>query len=190
MGGPCFLIDKRPDTGKPGPKLKKIAGPACTDNVQIANFTYEGQEWYSVEQAYQGYKFDRASREKIRCMIPNHGETCFDYGQRMWRIGQQGNSKDSADSIELMYKLCGAKLAQHIEMHEELLSTGEVILHGGPSTGQWSKWNGLIQSQLRREVRAGTVPGSSSLRGQELLNLLRRDEPALIELGVIPPAEG
>lgn len=182
------MIEKRPETAKPGPKLKKTPGPSCTDNFQIAKFEFENKEWHSVEQAYQGYKFqDEAAREKVRSTLPNQGESSYDYGQRIWRIGQQGDSKTIEEGVELMYRLCCAKVVQHPEMQEELLATGNVVIHGGPSTGQWSKWNGLIQTQLREELRRGTVPGVAGLGGEDLLNALRAFEPQLIELGVIKP---
>jgi len=185
MGGPCFLVEKRPDTGKPGPRLKKKPGPECTDNFQIAQFQYDNSEWHSVEQAYQAYKFeDGAQREAIRSAVPMN-ENSFDYGQRMWRLGQQGKSKESKDAVELMYRLCKAKLAQHPEMQQELLATGDVTIFGGPSTGEWSKWNGLIQTRLREELRTGF--DDESLAGEELLEALRVLLPHWIDLGVIRP---
>lgn len=183
MGGPCFLVEEN-DSKKPGPKNKKIPGPACTDNFQIAQFKFEGKEWHSVEQAYQGYKFpDGENREKIRSTLPNEGESSFDYGQRVWRLGQQGESKRTEDGVELMFKLCAAKLQHNPGMHAELVATGSVVLHGGPSTGEWTTWNGLIQTRLRKELSEGTFP--SGLEGGTLLEALRAAEPQLLALGLI-----
>ena len=68
MGGPCKLL-------VPGQRLKKY-GPACTDNFQVKPFLFEGLEWQSCEQAYQGYKFNSPeSREAIRLIVPWAGET-------------------------------------------------------------------------------------------------------------------
>ncbi|CAD7944805.1 unnamed protein product [Amoebophrya sp. A120] len=213
MGGPCFLVEKRPDTGKPGPKLKKTPCPACTDNFQIAKFEFESKEWHSVEQAYQGYKFhEETDREKMRLDLPTPGESSHDYGQRMWRLGQQGTPhKTEADGVRLMYRLCAAKLRQHPEMQQDLLATGETAIFGGPSTAQWSKWNGLIQTRLREELRTGETNALGGLAGDDvfkfstparptdvaaaqrnaetLLAALREAEPKLIELGVISAEE-
>ena len=40
MGGPCTLGST-------------ATAPACTDNFQVAPFTYNGKLWQSVEQCYQ-----------------------------------------------------------------------------------------------------------------------------------------
>ena len=59
MGGPCRLVEE----GREGSRSRPA--PPCTDNFQvilvpiipqipqIAEFTYSGEEWHSVEQAYQ-----------------------------------------------------------------------------------------------------------------------------------------
>ena len=184
MGGPCFLVEERPDTGKPGPRLKKTPAPDCTDNFQIVKFEFEGKEWFSVEQAYQGMKFKDDEQEIIRAIAPNADESSHDYGQRIWRHGQQGKFADSVNTVELMYKLCCAKYVAHPEMQQALLSTGTVVLHGGPSTGEWSKFNGLIQTLIREELRSGKVPGSD-LSGPDLMAALESQVPALMALGLV-----
>jgi hypothetical protein len=68
-------------------------------------------------------------------------------------------------------------------MQSELLQTGCTVIHGGPSTGEWSKFNGLIQSQIRVELRKS--PASiGTLRGIQLVEALEALLPHLVELGL------
>mmetsp|Transcript_7220 Transcript_7220/g.10585 ORF Transcript_7220/g.10585 Transcript_7220/m.10585 type:complete len:109 (-) Transcript_7220:313-639(-) len=71
MGGPCWLL-----RNKEGNKSSsRWHAPRCTDNFQIMPFVYpmgdDGREWQSVEQCYQGQKFqDELVREEIRLTLP------------------------------------------------------------------------------------------------------------------------
>jgi len=192
MGGPCLLVEERADAGTPGPRLKKTPAPSCTDNFQISQIRFFDREWWSVEHAYQGLKFVGSPEklEEICAATPNQNESDFDYGQRVWRLGQQGCWDPSTNTVELMYQLCCAKYEQHPEMKSDLLSTGSSTFYGGPSTGEWSKWNGLIQMQIREELRrereAGGEPGQiGRLRGKQLTESLEALLPRLASLGLV-----
>jgi hypothetical protein len=78
---------------------------------------------------------------------------------RVWQIGQSKPCRDDwarpVVKVEVMYLACIAKLVAHPEMHRDLLDTGDAELQGGPSTWKWSKYNGLIQMKLRRQLREG-----------------------------------
>ena len=63
--------------------------------------------------------------------------------------------------LEVMFLVNLAKYDCNPELHKKLVEeTGEMELIGGPSTWQWSKWNGLIQMKIRNLVKEGTDLGS------------------------------
>ena len=159
MGGPCFKVI--PDTSNTqAGRQRKVLGPACTDNFQIVRFTFLGQEWWSVEQCYQANKFRGEMRDKIQQTLPHAGETGSSYGMRVWSLGQRGRNmvlEWEKKKLEVMFLVNLAKYACNPDLQRELVDeTGDYELVGGPSTWEWSKWNGLIQMKIRKMVREGT----------------------------------
>ena len=117
-------------------RKKKVTGPPATDNFAVAPFTLDGAQWHSVEQCYQAYKFlDPKAREIIRAMAPFAGESDSSHGMRVWRAGAQGKLRSDweAVKIEVMLRACRAKLAQHKDLREQLLATGDRLIVGAPS---------------------------------------------------------
>ena len=166
MGGPCFKVipatslDGSDKTGR----KKKVLGPSCTDNFQIKQFTHLGQNWCSVEQCYQALKFSGGTRETIQQAVPHAGESGSSYGMRVWRMGQVGRNMVSdweEKKVEVMFFANLAKYECNPELQKELVDeTGELELVGGPSTWEWSKWNGLIQMKIRSMVKERMDLGS------------------------------
>ena len=104
MGGPCFLLVEDGSTpptehfksgvkwAPANPPRRRISGPACTDNFQVAPFMFDGAEWQSVEQCYQAYKFNNIqAREHIRAMVKLSSETDHGHGMRVWAAGGSRN---------------------------------------------------------------------------------------------------
>jgi len=165
MGGPCRLkvtTERTPD-GRIVHKLKQA--PECTDNFQLAPFTFEGFEWHSCEQCYQALKFvSTKSRDRIRSIVPLPEESASAHGMRAWSEGQRLSDVRAdwnAVKVEVMLRVNRAKYAQHPELQQALLSTGVAPIAGAPSTSwalrdgttvNWSRWNGLIQTQIRAEL--------------------------------------
>ena len=101
MGGPCYLVEEPPTNPPAGggqvasaPAVaprKRIIGPPCTDNFQVALFPFDGDDWQSVEQCYQACKVLKTSgasfRQRLQQMLPFAGETDHSYGMRVWREG-------------------------------------------------------------------------------------------------------
>ena len=157
MGGPCFLLVEDGSTpptehfksgvkwAPANPPRRRISGPACTDNFQVAPFMFDGAEWQSVEQCYQAYKFNNIqAREHIRAMVKLSSETDHGHGMRVWAAGGSRNggtlrSDWDAVKIEVMLRACRAKLVAHPVLCSELLDTGEVQIVGAPSTD----WQGI-----------------------------------------------
>jgi predicted NAD-dependent protein-ADP-ribosyltransferase YbiA (DUF1768 family) len=140
---------------------KKKRGPNCTDNFQVIPFEYplgSGKMWQSAEQCYQAQKFgDEMIKESIREAVPHVGESDSAYGNRVWRLGQRHDCLLEWErvKVEVMYLVNAAKYACNPHLQQELLETGSAVLTGGPSTWQWSKWNGLIQMKIRQQLQDG-----------------------------------
>lgn len=184
---------------------KRIIGPPCTDNFQVAAFQFDGDDWQSVEQCYQACKSLKTSnsgasfRQRIQRMLPFAGETDHNYGMRVWREGASGDLRSDWDAVkvEVMLRVCRAKLLAHEGLRRELLTTGGAQITGAPSTSwtgssgnghSWTSWNGRIQTLLREELRqqaAGEPPS-------ELYTELRRpfDEYMVTEGGSEHPLPG
>jgi predicted NAD-dependent protein-ADP-ribosyltransferase YbiA (DUF1768 family) len=171
MGGPCFIIREN---------NKKVLGPSATDNFQILTFTYplnsDVTTWYSVEQCYQAHKFDMDSKTftSIHSAIPVPDETDSEYGLRVWSLGQRGTPRRDWEKIkvEVMYLINCAKFACNRQIHQELLDTGNQKLIGGPSTWQWSQWNGRIQMLIRHKIQTGVnLDDIVSVTNEELLEM-------------------
>ena len=162
MGGPCFKVVK--DNSSKTGRQKKVKGPACTDNFQIVKFTHLGEEWWSVEQCYQALKFAGDMRETIQKTLPHAGETGSAYGMRVWSLGQRGRNmvlEWEHKKLEVMFLVNLAKYKCNPELQKELVEeTGDFDLVGGPSTWEWSKWNGLIQMKIRKMIKEGRDLGS------------------------------
>jgi predicted NAD-dependent protein-ADP-ribosyltransferase YbiA (DUF1768 family) len=178
MGGPCFKVIPAPslDGSSTTNRQKKVLGPACTDNFQIMKFTHHGQDWWSVEQCYQALKFSGDMRETIQQTLPHAGETGSSYGMRVWRLGQRGRDMVlvwEEKKLEVMFLVNLAKYECNPDLQNELVDeTGELELVGGPSTWEWSKWNGLIQMKIRSMVKEGRdLGGMKSITREELENL-------------------
>ncbi len=153
MGGPCYIVHDH----------KKVLGPAATDNFQIISFKFppqDGPTWHSAEQCYQAQKYAGSDSEvysKIQSCQPIPGESDWQYGMRVWSLGQRGTPRPDWESIkvEIMYLVNCAKFACNPHIHQELLETSEFKLIGGPSTWQWSVWNGRIQMLIRIKLQRG-----------------------------------
>ena len=209
MGGPCYLLIEEPlpadavalshgtDAQALGGHValtpavaprKRISGPPCTDNFQVAQFHFDGDTWQSVEQCYQACKFLKTTahgasgRQRIQRMLPFAGETDHNHGMRVWREGARADLRSDWDAvkIEVMLRICRAKLLANEDLRRELLGTGDVQITGAPSTSwtgrtgngySWTSWNGRIQTLLREELRqqaAGDPPSElyANLRKQ------------------------
>jgi len=149
-------------------------GPPCTDNFQIRRFTYQDVVWQSVEQAYQASKFRGEWRTKLQEAVPFGGETDSAYGMRVWQMGQRGRGmvlEWEGMKVESMYRLNVAKYAHNPDLCEELVATGTRRMKGAPSTWEWSKLNGLIQTLIRKQLREGvdltTITGCTSEQLEE-----------------------
>jgi predicted NAD-dependent protein-ADP-ribosyltransferase YbiA (DUF1768 family) len=150
MGGPCCIR-----IGK-----SVLLGPPCTDNFQVIIFRYpvnSSEEWHSVEQCFQAQKFlDGGYRKSIQGSLPKLDESDASYGNYVWSLGQR-NLPIRPDweevKVELMFKIVCAKYAANPHLQAELLSTGDSQLVGQRSTWEWSKWNGLIQTYVRSQIR-------------------------------------
>jgi len=176
MGGPCILIE---DGGQ-------HTAPPCTDNFQVRPFIFDGQEWQSVEQCFQGLKFmDREVRERIRAIRKESEHTDASHGLLVWQAGQcQAELRPDWDAtkIEIMYRMSFAKYAQHRDLQDELLSTGTTEIVGGPSTSwttksgkqtNWGEWNGRIQMLIREMLRPPAdrmAPQSTSTDFEEYMS--------------------
>ena len=171
MGGPCFLLVDA-EGAQPGRTRRRIPAPDCTDNFQVAPFTFDGVLWQSVEQCFQAYKFnDIEAREHIRAMVKRPGENDRSHGMRVWSAGGRSNratlrSDWDAVKVEIMLRANRAKLAAHQTLRDELLSTGDADIVGAPSTDwqcvaayhNWSSWNGRIQMLCREELHQQADP--------------------------------
>jgi predicted NAD-dependent protein-ADP-ribosyltransferase YbiA (DUF1768 family) len=176
MGGPCRLVS---ETGK------TTTAPECTNNFQIRPFVYRNNKFYSCEQAYQAFKFNEGSDgfKKVIAMIPKNDsvEEGSRHGNAVWWVGQQneGDLNRNLDNIKIrtMLNANRAKYDQNDDLKEELLSTGSLIIVGGPSTSwtykskshNWSYWNGRIQMIIREELRP------ADKRNNELLSQLLQE---------------
>jgi predicted NAD-dependent protein-ADP-ribosyltransferase YbiA (DUF1768 family) len=151
-----------------------MRGPPCTDNFQIRPFEYRGRIYHSCEQAYQAMKYKEGSstREKVSKISPRDGESSHDHGMRCWSAGNAGTEKCSnwdEIKVDTMLEVNRAKYAQHPDLCEDLLATGDVEIVGGPSTfwavqGKdhlWETWNGRIQMLIREELKK--VPDRTKL---------------------------
>lgn len=153
MGGPCSV--KKVDAN--GKHVATVRGPPCTDNFQIIEFVYNGKTYYSAEQCFQSLKFKANStmRQKIQQAKPKEKETDGAYGMRVWGLGQSRSSPltDNYENkkLKIMFMINLAKYACNEELQKELVEeTKDFEMIGGPSTWQWSKWNGLIQMYIRK----------------------------------------
>jgi predicted NAD-dependent protein-ADP-ribosyltransferase YbiA (DUF1768 family) len=157
MGGPCILIDE---------EGKETTAPPCTDNFQVRPFFFDGQEWQSVEQCFQGLKFlDLEMREQIRSIKKEPDQSDAGHGLSVWQAGQaraQIRPDWDATKVEIMYLVNFAKYSQNKDLQDELLQTGTAEIAGGPSTSwttrsgrkvNWSEWNGRVQMLIRELLR-------------------------------------
>lgn len=157
MGGPCILIDE---------EGQHTTAPACTDNFQVRPFFFDGQEWQSVEQCFQGLKFlDPEMRNQIRLIKKDPDQSDAAHGLKVWQAGQaraQIRPDWEATKIEIMYRVNCAKYAQNKDLQDELLQTGTAKIVGGKSTSwttlsgkrvNWSEWNGRVQMLIREFLR-------------------------------------
>lgn len=187
MGGPCYLVEEPPTNPPAGggqvasasavAPRKRIIGPPCTDNFQVAPFPFDGDDWQSVEQCYQACKVLKTSgasfRQRLQQMLPFAGETDHSYGMRVWREGSSADLRSDWDAVkvEVMLRVCRAKLLANEALRCELLSTGDAQIKGAPSTSwtgssgnghSWTQWNGRIQTLLREELRQQAAGEPSS----------------------------
>lgn len=178
MGGPCKFINEEDD--------EERYCPPCTDNYQIKEIIYEGDTFYSCEQAYQANKFSKDSIgwNKVASLVPNEADVNDpeSFGLKSWRAGNSIKKfRENWDACKLftMLNINRAKYEQHQDCAAELLSTGDVVIFGGPSTSwslhgtqKWSYWNGKIQMLIREELRP-THTAKQICRKQELDELFQ-----------------
>eukprot|EP00960_Hanusia_phi_P066885 766498-Hanusia_phi.AAC.11 len=180
MGGKCLLLQG---------DGALVEGPACTDNFQVAKFIFEGMDWLSVEQCYQAMKFRSGRKEYIQMLTPFEGESDKAYSLRMWAEGQGSTCfeneirSDWPDvKVHIMYLVNCAKYKYNAALQEELLATGDQVIVGKPSTWQWQLYNGVIQMEIRRELREGALGEQSK---QKLLEKVPAYERMYIERDLI-----
>eukprot|EP00286_Rhodomonas_abbreviata_P025066 CAMPEP_0181311326 /NCGR_PEP_ID=MMETSP1101-20121128/13072_1 /TAXON_ID=46948 /ORGANISM="Rhodomonas abbreviata, Strain Caron Lab Isolate" /LENGTH=191 /DNA_ID=CAMNT_0023418039 /DNA_START=45 /DNA_END=620 /DNA_ORIENTATION=- len=191
MGGTCFLFEEDTENAAPEGQqttLKKTAGPPCTDNFQIKNFTFEGKQWQSVEQCYQAMKYtDDKTQELLRTYLPYKLESEWQYGCRVWELGQcrpPSRPEWGTRKVEYMYQINVAKYLAYPELQQELLATGNKLIKGAPSTGNWEIYNGLIQTRIRHEIRQGVL-GEEMLSGAALDAALKEPVMLWVEKGLL-----
>lgn len=128
---------------------------ASTDNFAISEFELNGHRWYSAEHAYQGMKMKRkADTEKIAACSPKKGEKSWDYGMRVWNMGQRGTKRSDWEKVKVhcMYEANKAKLEQSPELAKELCLSEGLITHRG-SGAFWDEWNPVLLMLIREELR-------------------------------------
>lgn len=153
MGGVCRLLSDG----------NAIDGPACTDNFQVVSIQFEHNSklWWSAEQAYQASKFD--SRSKLYSDIlkadPGKRESDWDYGMRVWRMGQEKPPVDSwpNEKVRSMLLVNISKFQSRQKMRDELSATGDQAIEGAPSTWHWQTYNGQIMTLIREIIRSGCL---------------------------------
>lgn len=165
MGGPCLV--------KTPPDSSWVRGPSCTDNFQLRKFVFDGTEYWSCEHAYQSHKFNPGpSRAALSAIAPHAGEKDSGHGMRVWSAGQRFldvRPDWDAAKVRVMLDVNRAKYAQHADLRAQLAATGDTEFKGGPSTGwtfrgishNWSRWNGVIQTIIREEIRESVDPGAA-----------------------------
>ena len=136
----------------------KILAPHCTDNFQIAKtkFRLEGLDWYSCEQAFQSLKFPLGSKPQIQIhgANPKRFESNYDYGHRVWIMGQTGSvtlqENWSIEGKKVMLLVNISKYIANPSYQDDLLSTKGYELFGQPSsTEAWTRLNPKIQMYIR-----------------------------------------
>eukprot|EP00961_Rhodomonas_salina_P104991 1413816-Rhodomonas_salina.2 len=130
---------------------------------------------------------DPGHQEAIRRETKYPAETDWDYGIRVWQLGQIRNATRlewPTLKVEYMYKANVAKYLAHPDMQQELLATGEKLMIGSPSTANWRMWNGLIQTRIRKELREGIL-GKESLSGKELEAALKEPFGKWVAAGLV-----
>eukprot|EP00930_Biecheleria_cincta_P080962 TRINITY_DN6949_c0_g1_i1.p1 TRINITY_DN6949_c0_g1~~TRINITY_DN6949_c0_g1_i1.p1 ORF type:complete len:201 (+),score=42.65 TRINITY_DN6949_c0_g1_i1:184-786(+) len=191
MGGPCF-VERKTEEGK----VELDVGPDCTDNFQIVcpPFEFDGECWDSVEQCYQAMRFEKGSarrvlihdtkpdwshplvqrarpKEQAKVVSANHGFECW--GLSKGASEMQGYRTDFNDVKEgVMLRVNCAKYASSNALQQELLATAGMTLIGASTTGDWKKWNLMIQLFIRQKL----------LRGQDLEEILAMSDTEALRM--------
>jgi len=129
-------------------------GPS-TDNFAICTFEIEGVRYHSAEHAYQALKMKSPKdKAKVAACEPKKGENSWDYGMRVWNLGQRlPKRKDwEQTKVRVMHQANKAKLEQNPILAAELCNTVGVITHRG-SGDFWDKWNPILLMLIREELR-------------------------------------
>jgi ribA/ribD-fused uncharacterized protein len=130
------------------------------DNFAAFAFDWDGRRWPTVEHAYQSTKFKATHPEIYQEIVDSRSP------DDARKIAQQHNDKVAAafhdNKIELMVKLCRAKLDQNPYVEKKLQQTGELeIVEDSPKDSFWG-WGpdrdgqnhmGKIWMKLRAELR-------------------------------------
>merc|ERR1712039_543731 len=132
-----------------GPCTAEGTEVACTDNLQHGKkFTFEGKEWQSVEAAFQAMKYQSEEKqEQIR--------NCRS-GIEAARAGQERLPiRADWDAVRhlIMYRAARVRYQQNADLADELLRTESKTLTHGDSNPFWAKWNALVQTRCREELR-------------------------------------
>ena len=141
MGGPCMC--------------NGVAVGASTDNFAIALFRLDDAVYWSAEHAYQALKMrHKQDREKVVACAPKKGESAWDYGMRVWNLGQRGPARADWESakVDAMYQANKAKLEQTHALAAELCATTGPLTHRG-SGAFWDKWNPILLTLIREELK-------------------------------------
>jgi predicted NAD-dependent protein-ADP-ribosyltransferase YbiA (DUF1768 family) len=119
MGGSCWLVHA---------DGKRIKGPLATNNFAVipAGFLYKGTLFFSVEQAFQAFKFapDSPAFRRVAAILPEEGDTGSQHGMACWRAGQRGERVPDWDraKVGVMLEVCRAKVMSVPGLKEELLA--------------------------------------------------------------------
>jgi len=152
MGGVCKLVTA----------MKKINGPPCTDNFQVVTlkFKHGGFEWWSAEQAYQASKFSKKNSlfRAIRDANPD-GESDWDFGMRVWRMGQEKAPRTTwnEEKLRIMLLVNISKFQSLQRLRDELRATAYHNIEGAPSTWNWQLYNGQIMTVIRETIMNGCL---------------------------------
>jgi ribA/ribD-fused uncharacterized protein len=133
MGGPAWI------NGEPHDE--------CDNFNTEKPFLVDGIEYPSAEHYFQAMKNDDPEyRERV--LSKKNGLTA-------WVEGSKCKLRKDWEEVkvDIMYEGNAAKLAQHKELTEALVNTGNAEIKFTSSTDFWNKWNGKIFERIRAELR-------------------------------------
>jgi hypothetical protein len=112
---------------------------------------------------------NKVNQTKIAACVPKSGESSWNYGMRVWNMGQRFPMRSDWEvvKVEAMYIANKCKLEQNQQLAEELLATSGTLTHRG-SSRFWDAMNPLLLMLIREDMRGvfGDKNAVSDLRVQ------------------------